>query len=143
MNKNLGLLLSAISTLVLFASCTRENPIEISVSVPVTISVSMPEEGFSKVSLTQDSNPDGAVKLSWESTDIITVKDADNESKSVEFSYKSGAGTVSAEFTALDISPLAGATKYNIYLASNLPGGFNEQTQASVGSTAHLGMRQL
>ena len=50
MNKNLGLLLSAISTLVLFASCTRENPIEISVSVPVTISVSMPEEGFSKVS---------------------------------------------------------------------------------------------
>ena len=139
MNKNLGLLLSAISTLVLFASCTRENPIETSVSVPVTISVSMPEEGFSKVSLTQDSNPDGAVKLSWESTDIITVKDADNESKSVDFSYKSGAGTVSAEFTALDISPLAGATKYNIYLASNLPGGFNEQTQASVGSTAHLG----
>jgi len=139
MNKNLELLLSAISTLVLFASCTRENPIETSVSVPVTISVSMPEEGFSKVSLTQDSNPDGAVKLSWESTDIITVKDADNESKSVDFSYKSGAGTVSAEFTALDISPLAGATKYNIYLASNLPGGFNEQTQASVGSTAHLG----
>ena len=38
-----------------------------------------------------------------------------------------------------DVSALDGATSYNIYLTSNLPGGYNSQTQASNGSTAHLG----
>lgn len=139
MKKNHKLLLSAVSILALFASCAKENPIEAPSAVPATISVAIPEEGFTKVALTQDADPDGAVKLTWESTDVITVKDAADESKSVDFSYKSGAGTASAEFSAKDISALVGASSYNIYLTSNLPGGFNNQTQASNGSTAHLG----
>lgn len=123
----------------LLAACTAEAPVEEPAVNPVEISVYIPEGGLTKVAMDQGANPDGAVKLTWESADVITVKNSADESKSVVFSYKSGAGTVSATFSAPDISALSGATGYNIYLSSNLPGGFVSQTQASDGSMSHLG----
>lgn len=132
-------MMMAIMAAGLFGACTKEVSVETPAEHPATISLSIPEDGLTKVTLTQDTNPDGAVKLAWESTDVITVKNAADESKSVEFAYKSGAGTASAEFTTADISPLSGATSYNIYLSSHLPGSFGNQTQVANGSTAHLG----
>ena len=142
MKTRLLLISSAAALVAVIASCAREEAPKtdnLPGAVPGTISVSIPEGGLTKVALTQDTDPDGIVKLTWESTDVITVEDAADETRSVVFSYKSGEGTQSAEFSAADISPLSGATSYNIYLTSRLPGGFNEQTQASNGSTAHLG----
>ncbi len=137
MKKSIVLTIAAAA---IFAACAKDTPIvESSEAIPATISVSIPADGLTKVELEQDSNPDGVVKLTWESTDAITVENAADDTKRVEFTYKSGAGTASAEFSAADISPLAGATSYNICLTSNLPGGFTSQTQASDGSTAHLG----
>jgi hypothetical protein len=137
MKKSIVLTIAAAA---IFAACAKDTPIvESSEAIPATISVSIPADGLTKVELEQDSNPDGVVKLTWESTDAITVENAADDTKRVEFTYKSGAGTASAEFSAADISPLAGATSYNIYLTSSLPGGYMFQTQASDGDTGHLG----
>ncbi len=139
MRKNCNLFVAVIASLAITGCLKEERAFE--PSRPVTISVSIPDEGLTKVSMEQDTNPDGAVKLAWESTDVITVKNAANEALSVDFTYESGAGTKTAQFTALSgVSALAGATSYNIYLSSNLPGGgYKNQTQAVDGSTAHLG----
>ena len=119
---------------------TAEQTVDVTTpAVPATISVSIPEEGLTKVGLEQDSDPDGVVKLTWTSSDFITVKNAADESKSVDFTYVSGAGSATATFSADDISALDGATSYNVYLSSNLPADYSNQTQASDGSTAHLG----
>ena len=140
MKNNIKLLLAAVAAMVLMADCTREeSPVESVIAKPATISVSIPADGLTKVDLTQDANPDGPVKLTWESTDAITVENADDDTKSVVFNYLSGAGTASATFSTADVSPLDGATSYNIYLTSNMPGGYTHQTQASNASTDHLG----
>ena len=139
MKKYFTLLMACAAVL---AACTKEDDrFGMPSSDPVTISAYIPGDGLTKVSLTQDTaNPDGAVKLYWEAGDVITVKNAVDETKSVEFVYKSGAGTTAAQFTAPGgVAALAGATSYNIYLTSHLPGGFASQTQACDGSTAHLG----
>ena len=143
MNKYFRLLSAFIAGVALVAACSIEDEgsfvPETPDPIPDTISLSIPEEGLTKVALTQDTNPDGVVKLTWESTDAITVENAADDTKKVVFAYKSGAGTASAEFSAADISPLAGATSYNIHLSSKMSGGYASQTQASDGSTAHLG----
>lgn len=131
--KNILLLAGAI---LLAGACVKEARNPMLDAIPATISVAIPEEGLSKVALTQDVS---SIKLTWESTDAITVKNADNESQSVEFTYLSGAGTKSARFSAADITPLAGASSYNIYLNCHMPDGFASQTQTSNASTAHLG----
>lgn len=139
MKKYFTLLMACAAVL---AACTKEDDrFGMPSSDPVTISAYIPGDGLTKVSLAQDTaNPDGAVKLYWEAGDVITVKNAVDETKSVEFVYKSGAGTTAAQFTAPGgVAALAGATSYNIYLTSHLPGGFTSQTQACDGSTAHLG----
>lgn len=119
---------------------TAEQTVDVTTpAVPATISVSIPEEGLTKVGLEQDSDPDGVVKLTWDDSDFITVKNASDESKSVDFTYLSGAGSATATFSAPDISALDGASRYNVYLSSNLPADYSNQTQASDGSTAHLG----
>ena len=137
------LMLAGVSLAGLFAACNGVEPIVDDVTVPgepVTITVSIPEGGLTKVSLTQDpDDPDGAIKTAWESTDIITVKNASVESKSVDFTLKSGEGTKTAVFTAADASALNGASRYNIYLRSNAPADYYNQTQDSDCSTAHLG----
>lgn len=133
-------LLAGLSVAALAAACTVEPVTDIiPADGPVTITVSIPDGGLTKVALTQDADPDGAVKLTWQDTDVITVKDAADESRSVTFEYVSGAGTASATFSAASVSPLSGVAGYNIYLTSNLPGGYGNQTQAGNGSTAHLG----
>lgn len=139
MRKIFNLFVAALAGLA-FTGCLKEEG-AFEASRPVTISVNIPEDGLTKVRMEQDTDPDGAVKLSWQSTDVITVKNAANEALSVDFTYQAGAGTKTAQFTAASgISALAGATSYNIYLSSNMPGeGYKNQTQASDGSTAHLG----
>ena len=146
MKKYFKLIIAVASSAALFAACAKEDnavsdtpEIKDNTAVPATITVAIPEEGLTKVALEQDSDPDGVVKLTWEDTDAITVKNADDESKSVNFAYASGAGTATATFSAADVSALDGASSYNIYLTSDMPGGYAEQTQASNGSTAHLG----
>lgn len=142
MKKTLYLISSVLFAVAVF-SCNKDNPEEngpeiITPGTPVTISLNIPEKGLTKVDLTQDADPDGPVKLAWESTDVITVKNAADESKSVDFEYASGAGTTTATFHADDASALEGATSYNIYLSSGAAAAA-EQTQARDGSTAHLG----
>lgn len=149
MKKYFYILIASVALLSVTISCTKEEngiedtteqPADVSTpSVPLTISASIPEEGLTKVSLEQDSDPDGVVKLTWTDKDFITVKNAADESKSVIFEYASGAGTATATFSADDASALDGATSYNVYLSSNLPADYNNQTQASDGSTVHLG----
>lgn len=137
------LMLAGVSLAGLLAACNSVEPIVDEVTVPAepaTITVTIPEGGLTKVSLTQDpDDPDGSVKTAWESTDIITVKNASVESKSVDFTLKSGEGTKTAVFTAVDASALNGASRYNIYLSSNAPADYYNQTQDSDCSTAHLG----
>lgn len=142
MKKALYLISSVLFAVAVF-SCNKDNPEEIGPEIitpgtPVTISLNIPEKGLTKVDLTQDADPDGPVKLTWEETDEITVKNAADESKSVVFKYKSGAGTTTASFTAVDASDLEGATSYNIYLSS---GGAAAavQHQDADEDTGHLG----
>ena len=99
----------------------------------VTITATIPQD-VTKVAGTYDGSK---MALTWEDTDAITVKNAADESKSVVFSYVSGAGTNSAKFAAADVSALAGATSYNISY-SGLPGSLATQTQASDGDTGHV-----
>lgn len=65
----------------LLAACTAEAPVEEPAVNPVEISVYIPEGGLTKVAMDQGANPDGAVKLTWESADVITVKNSADESK--------------------------------------------------------------
>ena len=147
MNNNYFIFIASLVALTLTIGCTKEEGIPQntidegtgSIAIPATISVSIPEEGLTKVTMEQDTNPDGIVKLKWDDEDAITVKNAADESKSVAFSYKSGAGAATATFYAADISALAGATSYNVYLDSKVPADYNVQAQASDGSTSHLG----
>lgn len=143
MKNQIRLLNISLALALAVTACTQEDDIplkqEPSHPVPATISVSIPEEGLTKVTLSQDSNPDGDVKLVWQSTDVITVKNAADESAGVEFTCTSGEGTASAEFTAEDITPILGAAKYIICLSNNMPADYTAQTQVLDGSTAHLG----
>ena len=140
MKTNSLLLIAALSLTGIVTACSLKEEMKVSAEggTPVSITVSVPDEGL-KVSMTQSSNL-GSVKLAWESTDVITVKDAADEEKEVVFTCTSGAGSKTATFTAQDgIAALAGASRYNILLTSRLSGGFTCQTQASNGSTSHLG----
>lgn len=136
-------ILSLLVLAALSAACAKEEESPVvqpeAEVLPSTIEVSIPEEGLTRVSLSQDANPDGVVKLAWESSDVITVKDAADDTKSVVFAYVSGAGTATARFRAADVSALSGASSYDIYLSSHLPARYDVQTQASDGSTDHLG----
>lgn len=142
MKKALYLISSVLIAVAVF-SCNKDNPEEIGPEIitpgtPVTISLNIPAKGLTKVDLTQDADPDGPVKLAWEETDKITVKNAADESKSVVFDYESGAGTTTASFTAVDASSLEGATSYNIYLSSG-DAAAAEQHQEADEDTGHLG----
>ena len=88
------------------------------------------EEPETKVSLIQDEEQVKVLKPSWEENDKILVN-------GVEFTLTSGEGTTGGVFVGGD----PGAAPYDIQLVSNkhMPADFNNQTQASDGSTAHLG----
>ena len=144
--KKIYSILAFFAAMTVIAACNKDiEPVQVpeqnpaGLSGPVTISASIPDGGLTRVSLEQDTDPDGKIKLAWEDTDKIVVKNAADESKSVTFTLKEGAGSKSAKFTAADDSALDGATAYKIELSSNLPGDYNIQTQAADASTAHLG----
>lgn len=133
-------LLAVLPLVWLLAACANEVTVDVEPGGgPATITVSIPEGGLTKVSLTQDEDPNGPIKTAWESTDVITVKNAAVESRSVDFTLVSGEGTKTAVFYAENVSKLNGASRYNIILSSNAPADYCNQTQASDGSTAHLG----
>lgn len=143
--KKLFIINVLLSTVIAVVACSKEEntvqetpEVPVSQTGPVSISANIPEKGLTKVSLTQDpSDADGVVKLSWNDSDVITVKNAADESKSVVFDYVSGAGSTSAVFSAADVSDLAGATSYNIYLTSGMPADFSNQ-DGSMGYSATL-----
>lgn len=140
--KKIYSILAFFAAMTVIAACNKDiepEPNHAGLSGFVTISASIPDGGLTRVSLEQDSDPDGIIKLAWEKTDKIVVKNAADESKSVTFTLKEGEGTKTAKFTAGDDSALDGATAYKIELSSNLPGDYNIQTQAADASTAHLG----
>ena len=92
----------------------------------VTISVSMPSDGLTKIAFEQDpDNKDGAVKLTWEEGDKILVNDT-------EFTLVSGAGTQTAGFSGPEVTASSYTIAYN-------DGAFAAtQTQAADADTGHL-----
>ena len=131
---------AAVAALMLFSSCSKDevkNPVQdqeevVPVAEKVTISVSMPDEGLTKVTLTQDAENKKVIKLAWEYTDELDINGN-------TFTVKSGSISVdgkSAEFEGTAPTPIGG--KYNISY-SNLAGGYAEQTQSADGDASHLG----
>lgn len=136
MKKSIIFLMAAFAAALLSVSCNKEQNFSgepQSEDGLVTITATIPQE-ITKVTGAYDGSK---MALTWEDTDAITVKNAADESKSVVFTYVSGAGTNSAKFAAGDVSALAGATSFNISY-NGLPGSFASQTQASDGDTGHV-----
>ena len=105
------------------------NPTEQGEQTPpriVTISVSMPEEGLTKVAFEQDpENKDGSVKLTWEEGDKILINNT-------EFTLVSGAGTQTAGFSGPEVTAESYTIAYN-------GGAFSaSQHQAADANTEHL-----
>lgn len=128
------------AALFLFSACAKDdvqNPVqdpeEVNpVSELVTISVKMPDEGLTKVTLTQDSENKKVIKLAWEYADELDINGN-------TFTVKTGSISVdgkSAEFEGTAPTPVGG--KYTIRY-SNLTGGYAEQTQSADGDAGHLG----
>lgn len=131
---------AAVAALMLFSSCSKDevkNPVQdqeevVPVAEKVTISVSMPDEGLTKVTLTQDGENKKVIKLAWEYTDEL---DINGNTFTVKTGSISGDGK-SAEFEGTAPTPDGG--KYNISY-SKLAGGYAEQTQSADGDASHLG----
>ncbi len=132
---------AAVAALMLFSSCSKDevkNPVQdpeevAPVAEKVTISVSMPDEGLTKVTLTQDAENKKVIKLAWEYTDEL---DINGNTFKVKTGSISGDGK-SAEFEGTAPAP-DGAGKYTISY-SKLAGGYAEQTQSEDGDARHLG----
>ena len=110
-----------LAGLALTLSCSKENdpaesgennnpteqPGEQPQAKMVTITVSMPEEGLTKIAFEQDpENKDGAVKLTWEERDKILVNGE-------EFTLVSGAGTQTAGFSGPEVTADSYTIAYN------------------------------
>jgi len=134
--------LAAVAVLMLFSSCSKDevkNPVQdqeevVPVAEKVTISVSMPDEGLTKVTLTQDAENKKVIKLAWEYTDELVIN---GNTFTVKTGSISGDGK-SAEFEGTAPTPDGG--KYNISY-SNLTGEYEyaKQTQSADGDASHLG----
>lgn len=129
--------------LLLVAGCGKENPVVPGGEEPkperkiVTISVTIPEEGLevsaTKVLLEQDPSDTKIIKPRWETGDKLDVNGE-------EFVLDSDPGTTIGRFSGPEPEPDASG-KYTITLksAKHTPADYNNQTQASDGSTGHLG----
>ena len=141
MKKLYSLSFAAVAALMLFSSCSKDevkNPVQdpeevAPVAEKVTISVSMPDEGLTKVTLTQDAENKKVITLAWEYTDELEIN---GNTFTVKTGSISGDGK-SAEFEGTAPAP-DGAGKYTIRY-SNLAGGYAEQTQSEDGDASHLG----
>ena len=99
----------------------------------VTISVSIPEEFSTKISLTQDDDPDGPVHLAWEEGDVIRVASHADATTYSEFILSSGAGEKTAKFTG----NISFSGPFDISYGENGPFAA-EQTQSADASTGNL-----
>lgn len=132
-------ILAVLAVTAVAAGCQKTTPGPKTPGSPerktVTITATIPEDGLAtKVSLTQDETLvdgklKGPVKLSWVDGDTI---DINGTTFTVVTATISGG---SASFTGDEPVPDNG--KYNISY-TNLPNGYDEQTQAGNGTTDHL-----
>ena len=131
---------AAVAALMLFSACGKEdvqNPVqdpeEVNpVAEKVTISVSLPDEDLTKVTLTQDAENKKVLKLAWEYTDELDINGN---------TFKVKEGSISLDGKSAEFEGTAtpdGSGKYTITY-SNLPGGYAEQTQSKDGDATHLG----
>lgn len=136
--------MAAAAFMLAFTSCTKiEEATDNSVPTPdgdttvpstelVTMTVSIPEEGFTKVSFTPDVNEEGKpiVKLAWEDTDVLIINEKEFaiDPESISDDGKT------AKFKGED----PGDGPYTITY-TNVSGDMNAQTQSSDNNTDHLG----
>ena len=141
MKKKHKSLLLALAVPAILASCARERemekpeenpqePVEVSVGHPVTISAGLPPE--TRISHVYEN---GQIKPCWEEEDAVLVSFTLNEETIVEtFTLKTGAGTQSATFSN-DNSQLGTDTPFTVdYVDYNHPEGWAVQD----GTLAHL-----
>lgn len=140
MKKYIKASLCLLAAMSLSAACNKENEIidEVNPVVnqdkQVSITVSLAND-LTKVALTQDSDADGSVKLTWAAGDQIRVASHDNPSTYADLSIASGVGEKTATFTGsidfggpFDISYNSAGDAYN----------YAEQTQSADANTEHL-----
>ena len=136
--------MAAAAFMLAFTSCAKiEEATDNSVVTPdgeatapstemVTMTVSIPEEGFTKVSFTPDVNEEGKpiVKLAWEDTDVLIINEKEFaiDPESISEDGKT------AKFKGED----PGDGPYTITY-TNVSGDMNAQTQSSDNNTGHLG----
>ena len=139
MKKELILTLASFAALVA-VSCVKEDntPSETPEGGKlITISATIPVEDLTKVAFEEQGGYAGALKLSWELGDQITVTDATNPSNKSVFTLEaSDAGKTEGAFTGTELAP---ASSYIItYDGAGSTFNYAEQTQATDGSTDHL-----
>lgn len=142
MKKYFSVFFAIVIALAVFESCQKNNgdtPAgndDLIVKEQVTITASMPAEGLTKVTLSQDNSDKKLIKLAWEDDDVITIN---GETFTIVPATISGDGK-SADFTGT-VPSADGSGKYNISYTKAFPisgDDYNKQTQAEDGSTAHL-----
>ena len=146
MKKYYSIALASVAALAVLASCEKEVPSPEEEIVPgtsevtpqepvkeqVTITASMPVEGLTKVTLSQDGTDKKLIKLAWEDDDVININ---GKTFTIVPATITNEGKT-ASFTGTAPDPVGG--KYNISYA-DLPGTFATQTQSADGNTDHLG----
>ncbi len=137
------IILLSVALAALAVSCNKVTPQDSTPDAPkgekITITVSL-SDALSKVSLTQDpADPDGAIKVAWESTDKVYVIDANNNSS--EFTVAS----IDTEkpYIATFTGPAVTASPFNIiYGAESVEAAeaidFSKQTQSGNASLSNL-----
>ena len=137
------IILLSVAIAALAVSCNKVTPQDSTPDAPkgekITITVSL-SDALSKVSLTQDpEDPDGAIKVAWESTDKVYVIDANNNSS--EFTVAS----IDTEkpYIATFTGPAVTASPFNIiYGAESVEAAeaidFSKQTQSGNASLSNL-----
>ena len=135
MKKNLIYTLAFAAVISLISSCAKEenNPV-VEQGKQITISASFPEDA-TKVVFNECDYDNPKLTPVWQSGDVITITDTNNESNSQTFTLESGAGTSSATFKGTALQP---ATSYTISYNGAGSFDFANQVQADDGTTDHL-----
>ena len=132
------------------AACSKDKPVvtnnqeeeSVGITLPETISVAIPDN-LTRVSLTQDDDADGAVKLAWDEDDKIYVAESDHNETWTTYEIDTPLGEnphvatfhrVGDEITASSFDIFYGAP--SIAIAEGID--FSEQTQEGNANTDHL-----
>lgn len=133
-----------------FAACSKDKPVvtnnqeeeSVGITLPETISVAIPDN-LTRVSLTQDDDADGAVKLAWDEDDKIYVADSDHNETWTTYEIDTPLGEnphvatfhrVGDEITASSFDIFYGAP--SLAIAEGID--FSEQIQEGNANTDHL-----